>query len=62
LQVRTTPSDVLAPSADTLSGVRATYVPHADDSRLMLAAFLQRLPEPTQPTLDALADRWFATE
>jgi hypothetical protein len=23
---------------------------------------LQRLPKPTQPTLDALADCWFATK
>ncbi|HTX28974.1 MAG TPA: hypothetical protein VME19_18380 [Streptosporangiaceae bacterium] len=27
-----------------------------------LARYLGRLPEPERPTLDALADRWFATE
>jgi hygromycin-B 7''-O-kinase len=27
-----------------------------------LAWWMRRLPEPEQPTLDALADRWFATE
>jgi hygromycin-B 7''-O-kinase len=27
-----------------------------------LAGWLRRLPEPAEPTLDALADRWFATE
>jgi hygromycin-B 7''-O-kinase len=26
-----------------------------------LASYLRRLPEPTRPTLDALADRWFGT-
>ena len=27
-----------------------------------LAWYLRRLPEPDRPALDALADRWFATE
>lgn len=27
-----------------------------------LAGWLQRLPEPAEPTLSALADRWFATK
>ena len=27
-----------------------------------LARYLQRRPTPAEPTLDALADRWFATE
>ena len=27
-----------------------------------LPGWLQRLPEPAEPTLSALADRWFATE
>jgi hygromycin-B 7''-O-kinase len=27
-----------------------------------LRRWMSRLPEPARPTLDALADRWFATE
>ena len=27
-----------------------------------LAGWLRRLPEPAEPTLNGLADRWFATE